>query len=105
MDAEKMELLLVAGRNALSQALRQWQLHANDARDRDEYHLLGEGDDMEDRVYLHAKAALKRLGAAADELEDARIARRTAFAAAHGSETPLKSEPRVDSRARGGGVA
>lgn len=68
-----------AVREALATALRQWRMHANDSRDDDEYHPLGEGDDMEDRIFQHAQTALRRLGEAADSVADARLAHGTAF--------------------------
>lgn len=79
MTTEALELLVEAGREALAQSLRQWAMHANDKRHEPDDVDLGVNDEMEDRAYNHALATLKRLGAAADELQAARLARKPAF--------------------------
>ncbi len=79
MNEEQLKLLVVAGREALATALRQWNYHATESRALDGHPVLGTTDEVESRIYNDGIKTLKRLGAAADEIEDAPLARKTAF--------------------------
>lgn len=76
--------VVVEGRWALAQALRQWKSYADDISACDHKHYLGDGNELEDKFYSRAKAALEGLEAAADESAKASLAPKTAFAPAHG---------------------
>lgn len=79
--------VVVAGRKALDQALRQWKHYADEHRSLDHGRALGETGMLEDRMYESCKAAAEGLEAAADESAKASLAPKTAFAPAHGSES------------------
>lgn len=72
--------VVVAGRRALDQALRQWKHYADENRALAHGHALGETGMLEDRMYESCKAAAEGLEAAADESAKASLARKTAFA-------------------------
>lgn len=76
--------VVVAGRRALDQALRQWKHYADEHRSLDHGRALGETGMLEDRLYDSCKAAAEGLEAAADESAKASLAPKTAFAPAHG---------------------
>lgn len=79
--------LLEEARWALAQSLRQWAMYANEKRHEPDDVDLGNADTHEDHFYSRAMSVLKRLGAAADKIEDALLTNRTAFVAAPCSET------------------
>jgi len=59
--------VVVAGRRALDQALRQWKHYADENRSFDHGRALGEAGMLEDRMYESCKAAAEGLEAAADD--------------------------------------
>lgn len=68
MSAHWTELpVVVAGRRALDQALRQWKHYADEHRSLDHGRALGETGMLEDRMYESCKAAAEGLEAAAEE--------------------------------------
>jgi hypothetical protein len=68
LSAHWTELPAVAeGRWALAQALRQWKSYADEIAACEQKHYLGDGNELEDKFYARAKAALEGLEAAADD--------------------------------------